>query len=97
MHHVWPFELGAGLAVAIAFASTAHIPRKQNKSGATASLTSPSQRAPNFIFVARPNVGGGNFSHLDLISDVLPFGKLGYGKPNAISNPIGSPMQPQNT
>jgi hypothetical protein len=26
---------------------------------------------------------------VDLISDVLPFGRLWYGKPNAISNAIG--------
>ena len=31
IHYVWPFKLGAGLAVIIAFAITAHIPRKQNK------------------------------------------------------------------
>ena len=31
IHYVWPFKLGAGLAVVIAFAITAHIPRKQNK------------------------------------------------------------------
>ena len=27
---------------------------------------------------------------VDLISDTLPFGRLWYGEPNAISNPIGS-------
>jgi hypothetical protein len=26
---------------------------------------------------------------VDLISDALPFGRLGYGEPNAISNAIG--------
>jgi hypothetical protein len=26
---------------------------------------------------------------IDLISDALPFGRLGYGKPDAISNAIG--------
>ena len=31
IHYVWPLKLGAGLAVVIAFAITAHIPRKQNK------------------------------------------------------------------
>src|SRR4029453_9314334 len=31
IHSVWPFKLGAGLAVVIAFAITGHIPRKQNK------------------------------------------------------------------
>ena len=29
---------------------------------------------------------------VDLISDVLPFGRLWYGGPNAISNAIGYPM-----
>jgi hypothetical protein len=57
------------------------------QSGATASVTSPSQRAPHFIFVARPNVGRGKLSHLDLISDVLPFGKLWY---DTSDNAIGS-------
>jgi hypothetical protein len=66
------------------------------QSGATAPLTSPSQRAPKFHFVARPNVGRGKLAHLDLISDVLPFVRLWYG-PNAISNRIGYPIQPQNT
>ena len=28
---------------------------------------------------------------VDLISDVLPFGRLWYGEPNAISNAIGYP------
>jgi hypothetical protein len=28
---------------------------------------------------------------VDLISDVLPFGHLWYGKPNAITNAIGYP------
>jgi hypothetical protein len=27
--------------------------------------------------------------HFDLISDVLPFGRLWYGEPNAVSNAIG--------
>ena len=31
---------------------------------------------------------------VDLISDVLPFGRLWYGEPNAISNAIGY-AQPQ--
>jgi hypothetical protein len=26
---------------------------------------------------------------VDLISDVLPFGRLGYGEPNAIANEVG--------
>ena len=29
---------------------------------------------------------------VDLISDVLPFGRLWYGEPNAISNAIGYAM-----
>jgi hypothetical protein len=29
----------------------------------------------------------------DLISDVLPFGRLWYGGPNAVSNAIGYAMQ----
>jgi hypothetical protein len=53
------------------------------QSGATALLTSPSQRTPQFYFVARPNVGRGKLAHLDLISDVLPFGRLWYGESNA--------------
>ena len=59
------------------------------QSGATAPVTCPSQRAPQFHFVARPNVGRGKLAHLDLISDVLPFGRLWYSEPNAISNAIG--------
>jgi len=31
----------------------------------------------------------------DLISDALPFGRLWYGEPNAITNAIGYAMQPQ--
>ena len=30
---------------------------------------------------------------VDLISDVLPFGRLWYGEPNAVSNAIGYAMQ----
>ena len=29
---------------------------------------------------------------VDLISDLLPFGRLSYGEPNAISNAIGHAM-----
>jgi len=29
---------------------------------------------------------------VDLISDVLPFGRLWYGEPNAVGNAIGYPM-----
>jgi hypothetical protein len=31
IHYIWPFNLGAGVAVVIAFAIAADIPRKQNK------------------------------------------------------------------
>src|SRR5260370_35038036 len=31
IHYVWPFKLGAELALVIVFAIAAHIPRKQNK------------------------------------------------------------------
>jgi hypothetical protein len=30
---------------------------------------------------------------VDLISDVLPFGRLWYGEPNAVDNAIGNAMQ----
>jgi len=39
--------------------------------------------------VARPNVGRGKLAHLDLISDVLPFGRLWYDTPD---NAIGYAM-----
>jgi hypothetical protein len=29
---------------------------------------------------------------VDLVSDALPFGRLWYGEPNAVSNPIGYAM-----
>jgi hypothetical protein len=32
---------------------------------------------------------GGDKRGVDLISDVLPFGRLWYGEPNTISNAIG--------
>jgi hypothetical protein len=32
---------------------------------------------------------------IDLISDVLPFGRLWYGEPNALSNAIGYASAPQ--
>jgi hypothetical protein len=31
IHCVWPFNLGAGLAIVVVFPITAHIPRRQNK------------------------------------------------------------------
>jgi hypothetical protein len=38
------------------------------------------------LYEVRPRKDGRGF---DLISDVLPFGRLWYGKPNAVSNAIG--------
>ena len=38
------------------------------------------------VYEVRPRKGRRGF---DLISDVLPFGWLWYGEPNAISNAIG--------
>jgi len=32
-----------------------------------------------------------DYRGVDLISDVLPFGRLWHGEPNAISNAIGYP------
>jgi hypothetical protein len=58
------------------------------QSGATAPVTCPSQRGPQFHFMARPNVGRGKLAHLDLISDALPFGRLWYGGLNAARNTI---------
>jgi hypothetical protein len=39
-----------------------------------------------YIYEIRPRKDHRGF---DLISDVLPFGRLWYGEPNAISNAIG--------
>jgi hypothetical protein len=39
-----------------------------------------------YIYKIRPRKDHRGF---DLISDVLPFGRLWYGEPNAISNVIG--------
>jgi hypothetical protein len=39
-----------------------------------------------YIYKIRPRKDHRGF---DLISDVLPFGRLWYGEPNAISNAIG--------
>ena len=38
------------------------------------------------LYEVRPRKGGRGF---DLMSDVLPFGRLWYGEPNAITNAIG--------
>jgi hypothetical protein len=38
------------------------------------------------VYEARPRKG---HRGVDLISDALPFGRLWYGEPNAISNAIG--------
>jgi hypothetical protein len=39
------------------------------------------------VYEVRPRSGKRG---VDLISDVLPFGRLWYGEPDAISNAIGS-------
>src|SRR5262245_13675365 len=57
---------------------------KRSNSTTNFSLTT----CPQFYFVARPNVGRGKLAHLDLISDVLPFGRLWYAEPNSVSNAI---------
>jgi hypothetical protein len=49
---------------------------------------------PKHVYEVRPRK---HKRGVDLISDVLPFGRLWYGEPNAISNRIGYPIQPQNT
>ena len=38
------------------------------------------------VYEVRP---GRDHRGVDLISDVLPFGRLWYGKPNAVANVIG--------
>ena len=35
-----------------------------------------------------PHLPPGNHRRLDLISDALPFGRLWYGEPNAVSNAV---------
>jgi len=42
--------------------------------------------APLHVYEVRPRKDKRGF---DLVSDVLPFGRLWYGEPNAISNAIG--------
>ena len=43
------------------------------------------------IYEVRPRKDKRGF---DLISDVLPFGRLSYGEPNGISNAIDRPVPP---
>ena len=45
---------------------------------------------PKHVYEVRPRK---HKRGVDLISDVLPFGRLWYGEPNAISNAIGYAMQ----
>ena len=52
-------------------------------SGVSASMTST---IPAHVYEIRPRK---DKRGVDLISDVLPFGRLWYGEPNAISNAIG--------
>ena len=58
---------------------------KRSNSTTNFSLTT----CPQFYFVARPNVGRGKLAHLDLIFNVLPFGRLWYDTPD---NAIGYAM-----
>ena len=44
---------------------------------------------PRHIYEVRPRKDGRGF---DLISDVLPFGRLWYGERNAVNNAIGYAM-----
>ena len=46
----------------------------------------PSRMTSQHVYEIRPRSDKRGF---DLISDVLPFGRLWYGEPNAISNAIG--------
>jgi hypothetical protein len=50
------------------------------------SCTLYDSRAPMHVYEVRPRK---DKRGVDLISDALPFGRLGYGEPNAISNAIG--------
>ena len=45
--------------------------------------------APFHVYEIRP---GKDKRGVDLISDVLPFGRLWYGEPNAVANAIGYAM-----
>ena len=49
IHYVWPFKLEGGIAVGYRFRDCGPHTAQTEQSGATAPLTSPSQRAPNFI------------------------------------------------
>ena len=44
-------------------------------------------RFPMHVYEVRPRK---DHRGVDLISDALPFGRLWYGEPNAVSNAIGS-------
>ena len=44
---------------------------------------------PTHLYEVRPRKDKRGF---DLISDALPFGRLWYGEPNAISNAVGYAM-----
>ena len=59
----------------------------------TISLTKPcsqplaaSMTGSQHVYEIRPRK---DYRGVDLLSDVLPSGRLWYGKPDAISNPIG--------
>jgi len=45
--------------------------------------------APLHVYEVRPRK---DHRGVDLISDALPFGRLWYGKPNAVTNAIGYAM-----
>jgi hypothetical protein len=49
----------------------------------------PRHRAAVHVYEVRPRKDNRG---VDLISDVLPFGRLWYGEPNAVSNAIGYAM-----
>jgi hypothetical protein len=57
---------------------------KENQRPGTALETQPSKNSPAKLY-ARPRK---NRRGLDLISDVLPFGRLWYGEPNPASNAV---------
>jgi hypothetical protein len=49
-------------------------------------MTSNQTMRPTHVYEIRPRV---DKRGVDLISDALPFGRLWYGEPNALSNAIG--------
>ena len=51
----------------------------------------PSSRCASAIQIVRPCTPVADCG-ADLISDVLPFGRLWYGEPNAVGNAIGYTM-----